>query len=360
MIILHIAGIGNNQFNGVCIAVPQHVISQKDFAQAALISVKDVEVKRLLDYPGTQLKYVKPFDVRSLPEPFNKPDIVVFHECYRPDYIKIYKNLLKNNIPYVVIPHGELREEAQRKKRLKKTAANILLFNSFVNHAKAVQCLSPAELEATHFGKRKFVGTNGINMPSFRKEEFSKTGVKFVYIGRYEWRVKGLDLFFEAIKMNADFLRQNKCSFALYGPDDFGRLDQVRNLVKENQVEEFISLNTEIAGEEKLKVLLDADIFIQTSRHEGMPMGILEAMSYGIPCLITEGTTLGSKVGAAGAGWNAATDAKSIAEQLVIAVNSRDEWRHIGDCGIKLVSEEFAWPVVTKAVLEKYNEFISE
>lgn len=40
-------------------------------------------------------------------------------------------------------------------------------------------------------------------------------------------------------------------------------------------------------------VLLQTDLFIQTSRHEGMPMGLLEALSIGVPCLVTVGTSLG-------------------------------------------------------------------
>ena len=48
---------------------------------------------------------------------------------------------------------------------------------------------------------------------------------------------------------------------------------------------EVVKLNREIDEEEKRQILLDTDVFIQTSRFEGMPMGILEALSYGLPCL---------------------------------------------------------------------------
>ena len=119
----------------------------------------------LKQYSGTQMSFVKPFDIKQLPKPFDNPDIVVFHECYRPEYLKIAKNLRKNKIPYVDMPHGELRVEAQKKKHFKKVMANLLLFNDFANHAAAIQCLSNAEMEATHFGRKKFIGSNGISMP---------------------------------------------------------------------------------------------------------------------------------------------------------------------------------------------------
>ena len=47
-----------------------------------------------------------------------------------------------------------------------------------------------------------------------------------------------------------------------------------------------------VYGDNKVKVLLDTDIFILTSRYEGMPMGVLEAWSYGIPCILSDGTNM--------------------------------------------------------------------
>ena len=355
MVILHFAAIENNPFNGVCVAAPQHVISQKEFATVGFINIKNIESDALKDYPGTQMDFVKPFDIKVLPNPFNKPDIVVFHECYRVDYLQIAKNLRKNGIPYVDMPHGELRAEAQKKKHLKKVVANMLLFNSFINHSIALQCLSDDEMKATHFRKKKFVGTNGISIPERHKSEFSKEGIKFIYIGRYEWRGKGLDLLFKAINLDADLLRRNKCHFDLYGPDILGRLDQVRQLVKENGIEDLVSLYTEISGAEKEEKLLAADIFIQTSRHEGMPMGILEAMSYGIPCVITEGTTLAKHVEYFGAGWNAKNSSEDIANGLIQVLNEKENYIEKCRCSIQYVENYFAWNVVSENTIKQYD-----
>ena len=335
MVILHFACIENSKTSGVSIAVLQHVAAQGRFAETALINVNGI----IIPEAPLQLPFSKPFDISALPKPFDKPDIAIFQECYRPAFLSIAQNLKKHGIPYIIVPHGELGKEAQKKKRIKKLAANLLLFNRFTNNALAIQCLSEREYEGTVFGKYRFIGTNGVVVPKEKKNAFSKEGVKIVYIGRLDAYHKGLDLLVEAVRLSKPVLLESKCRVEIFGPDYAGRYENVERLIRENEVQDLISLNHEILGEEKINKLMDSDIFIQTSRFEGMPLGILEAMSYALPCLVTEGTALGGEIAASKAGWVAKTDAQDISERLVDAVRGRSQWAELGENGRKAVRE---------------------
>ncbi len=353
MKVLHIASLHNIEYNGVGIAVPQHVIAQQKYADVALINIIDKDIPNI----KRQISYRKDNIIKTLEEEGFIPDIVIFHEIYHIEFCKIARTLRKLQIPYVVVPHGSLTSTAQSKKKLKKLIANLLFFNRFIKSAKAIQYLSKKELENTKFRNNKFIGTNGINMPLKKKSEFRKIGRKLVYIGRFEVFVKGLDLLVEAIKKVSSLMRESGSRLYIYGPNILGRLDQIQDLINKNNVQDIITLCDPIQGKDKEDVLLDADAFIQTSRSEGMPMGILEALSYGLPCIVTEGTTLKELIDTSSAGFGAETNVESIAqkiEEFLLAKNLL----LISDNAVKCIEENYTWDKISKDSIDNYLKII--
>ena len=357
MNILHIASMENNPCCGVAVVVPQHIIVQQNLADVVLLNLRDGE------YAGIENQYFyhNIFDLHKVILKFGKPNLVVFHECYRPKYLLISLVLRKNHIPYIIVPHCELTIEAQNnKKSFKKKIANFLLFNHFINHALAIQCLSENEMNSTIFGHQKFLSTNGMNLSIKFKKVFNEKIIKIVFIGRLDIFHKGLDLLLEAVKNKYDYLIHNNIKLYLYGSDYQGQSVKIEQLINSKDLQNIVRLNHEVLNEEKERILLDADVFIQTSRFEGMPMGILEALSYGLPCLVTRGTSLGELIEKYDAGWVCETNVDSIAECIVNSVNQKELFYEKGLNARKLIAQNFTWNKVARETINIYKKLISK
>ncbi len=160
----------------------------------------------------------------------------------------------------------------------------------------------------------------------------------------------------DVIEVENNFIRKNNTKFYIYGPNNKKEMCHLQKWVQERNINDIVELSEGISGERKKEVLLDTDIFIQTSRFEGMPMGILEALSYGIPCLITEGTTLGEMVEKADAGWKTETTSYDIAIAIRKVILQRDKWKEKGKNARKFVERMFNWDVIAKDTIKMYQK----
>ena len=344
--------------NGVLSALKNDIVYLQQIADVALFNIGLELPDDIAETVFTLSKYQT---ISELPEPYNKPDIVVFEEVYKLDYVKLYNECLKLKIPYIVVPHGCLVTNEQNKKKLKHMAANILFFNRYLRKAEAVQYLNEQEKVNSKFRcKKTIIIPNSIEYAE-RTIETDTSSFKFVYIGRYDVTVKGLDLMVDTFISLKAWCRENKVVLELYGPiDENPDLEALKQKIADADCKDFISVNGPVYGEEKAEKLGRASAFIQTSRNEGQPMGIIEALSFGLPCVVTYGTSFGDycNKNKCGIGVNFSKEELSAAIKNIFS-----DKEYFATCQINAVEnmkKDFDVKAVAETTLKIYKELISK
>lgn len=357
IVILHICSIDNSKYNGVSNVVPKHFKYQTKLENVGLLNCTSIVINELNGYDNVFMfnKYKK---ISELPMPYNNPDIVIFHEVYKPKYLLFYLELKIRKIPYIVIPHGCLTESAQKKKKIKKRIFNSIFFDKFVNNAVSLQFLSNLEKDTSFKHENCFVLGNGMDISvNFKTSKKSQKKIKITYIGRYSIYHKGLDILLEYCSKSKKELVNNNILITLYGIGSIEDVEKLNLLVKNYQLIDLVQVHGPIFDEEKNKVLLDSDYFIQLSRFEGQPLGIMEALMYGLPLIVSDGTSFSDFVKENNCGFkcNSYIDF----QKTLIQLNRINYSELSGNSRISAI-QNFDWDEIAKNSVKYYRNLVKE
>ncbi len=359
MVIVYMSGLGADKRAGLSYSIPAQVTAQKKYDDVLWLNFKD---ESLATWQATGVYLArdgyKKFSFSSLPAPFDKPDLVIWESFYNKFMVSIYALLKKQAIPYIIVPRGAMTVGAQKQKRLKKVLGNLLLFDKIAKDALAIQYLTADEQASSgrKWNSNSFIIPNGVSVKA--KPQTFKTRIKkLVFIARFNIYHKGLDILIDACQQQKELLLAKKCSIDLYGAADEIERQELLGLVKAAALEEIIAVHGGVFDSEKIKILQAADIFLLTSRFEGLPMGLLEAMSYGLPCLITRGSNMKEVVEQHNAGWTTEDNAESVALAIEQMFNSEDDMPSFSQNAYQL-SLEYSWDNLAKQAHDKYQKLL--
>lgn len=291
------------------------------------------------------------------------PDIVVFHSLYMIEYISFSKYLSKCNIPYLVELHGALSKENYKKGKLKKYMANILLFNKFLKRAKSIIYLNNGEYANSLVKKinpQSIIIPNGCYIPDKVKkfDTILPERIEILFLGRIDIHHKALDVLIKALDILKKEGYANKVHFLFCGTGLEPDLTTFRVAIKKYcGIADFIG---PVYAQEKEKVFQQSHIFILNSRSEGMPMGILEALSYGLPCIVTPQTNMAEIIRDNNAGWLTKVDAHEIANTVMLACHQYKEKFFEYSHSAHKAAKQFSWQEIAAKSITCYTSIISK
>lgn len=361
MNILYIAHLSTNIAAGPNWSVPARVQAQSKYDNVLLINTTNVMMAHWRELSAFHnLEEFGELHLFKFPRPFCNPDVVVFEGFNFIEHAKFARELKKAHIPYIITPRGALTYEAQHNHAwLKKMLARWMFFESYVRNARAIQYLTEGELESSSrmFQTSCFVLPNGFNEPLTKKTAFSKEGIKAVFIGRLDMHHKGIDLLLNAISSIKTELYAAGFKLNIYGPKRYDYY-KIEETIKIKALESIVELHDVISGKEKEKILLATDLFVMTSRLEGLPMGLLEALSYGVPSFVTKGTNMKTEIERFNAGWTCNGTESEIKNGLLTVVSEKSQLSQKGKNAIEL-SSHYQWDILARRFHKKAEELIN-
>lgn len=140
--------------------------------------------------------------------------------------------------------------------------------------------------------KNVFVVHNIIPTPNCQPQK-GKSIFNLLYLGHI-YEKKGIFDLVDVIKKNRE---EYKGKLMLHIGGGLYEVDRLLNILKEDKLDDVIKFEGWVTGERKSELLNIADAYILPSYAEGVPISILEAMSYHLPIIATNVGGIPSVVG---------------------------------------------------------------
>jgi glycosyltransferase involved in cell wall biosynthesis len=297
-------------------------------------------------------------------------DLLLIHGMYNPPNVSIAKTARDAGIPYVAWLHGTFTPEVLRKNRVRKLLYGRLFERPLLNGALAVHVLAEQHAEyLKDYGVRvpAFAVPNGFDpeeVPESHCEEAPSgrgdgATLNFLFLGRLHMHGKGLDLLLKALSTgirNGEL--PTNLRLDLVGAD-WGDKHRLENLAARLRIADFVRFPGYAPPAERWNVLSSHDILVLPSRWEGFGLVVLEAMVLGKPVLVSQETGAASFVMQAQCGYLVQPNPASICAGLVRAIETRDQWRSMGERGRTFAYQHLTWGKVAEQATHALEEILS-
>jgi glycosyltransferase involved in cell wall biosynthesis len=267
---------------------------------------------------------------------------------------------LKTKTPYVISPHGMLDPWQLKQsfiKDLKKKLVLQLYEKAHLRQSACIQALCQSEYESIRaFGLKNPVAIipNGTDLPLITSRtadypiplRWKQIGSRktLLFLSRIHIK-KGLDNLLHAWALTKP--AHHSWQLIIAGETkDSAYWDSLQKQMYSLKIEDTVQFIGGQFGANKETCFIDADAFILPSFSEGLPMAVLEALSYKLPALITPYCNLPSAFDSYAA-ISIDTTPESIAAGINQLMNlSEVESQELGDNGYNLIKEKFTWEKV--------------
>ena len=255
--------------------------------------------------------------------------------------------------PFIISPHGSLEDWAIAQKRIKKRIALLLYQKLCLKKAAFIHATSDSEkVSVLRFVPTAAVEVIGLGADLVKEKDVSKCNSKTaIFLSRIH-KKKGIDLLIEAWARAV----HDGWKLIIVGPDEDTYFDNVKDLIRERDLEEEITLAGALYNYDKQQALSNSSLFILPTYSENFGLVVPEALISGLPVITTNKTPwLGLQE--IGCGWTISPDV----DELILALEEATamsplKLKLMGDIGRSWVVENFTWGSFGKKMISLYTK----
>jgi len=275
--------------------------------------------------------------------------IIVTHGAWlKPTFIGYRAK--KNGFRWVYLSHGMFEPWALQVGKLKKKVYFLLFEKRMCSQADIIRAVSkPEENNLKALLKCNIVLIrNGVRMPDFVPSAKSTAELIFLFLARLHYK-KGILPLVKA--WHTVMKDRNDVKLLIVGPDE-GELEKIYPFISGN-----INYIGPLFGEDKKKMLLRAHYYVLPSFSEGFPTSVVEAMSYGVIPVISEGCNF-PEVFEEGLGFKITPEEESIYPMLKL-LGSETYSLDLSRRNIAYVKNNLSESIISNMLYDMYNNLLS-
>ncbi len=202
-------------------------------------------------------------------------------------------------VPYIVRPLGQLDAWSLGQKKLKKLLYYALIEKHNLQHAAAIHCTS--ETESKHVHKllpkaRTEVIPHGIeplpeipDAPARLRQQLALPADERVILFLSRWHPKkNIPLLLQSLSG----MISERWTLVLAGSSENEYATHIHQLIREYGLEGRVRCPGHVQGDEKALLLQGADVFVLPSVSENFGVAVAEALTCGLPAVVTLGVDL--------------------------------------------------------------------
>lgn len=299
----------------------------------------------------------------------NEFDAVHIHAVFSHACLAAANACRRHGVPYVVRPLGTLDPWSLKQKRGRKRLFWQMGVSRMLKGAAAIHytALPEQELAERSLGLRRGVviplgiesdSSDGIAGAEIPSAEGSLQVRPYVLVMSRLHQKKGLELLlpaFSALVKRREFAGWR---LALAGEGETGYVESLRRLVTELECKDSVVFTGWLEGKSKKAWLQGAALLALPSYQENFGLCVIEALSYGVPVLVSPHVNLAPEIEAANAGWVAELESGELESKLAETFRDAGERRRRGANGRELVSRRFTWKAMATDLAALYESII--